>query len=110
MLAVASPGLVDQARQSPALRHAAEVAAWVGQGRPVTAKAVLSRADALAAGRTLGLAMPPWVRSAADVPGLHWPWTAAIAAGLLTIGGKRAKPGPLAASWDAVPREQLLGC
>lgn len=110
MVAAASPGLVDQARQSLALRHAAEVAAWVGQGRPVTAKAVLSRADALAAGRALGLTMPPWVRSAADVPALHWPWTSAIAAGLLTIDGKRAKPGPLAAPWHAVGGEQLLDC
>lgn len=110
MVAAASPGLVGQARQSLVLRHAAEVAAWVGQGRPVTAKAVLSRADALAAGQALGLAMPPWVRSAADVPGLHWPWTSAIAAGLLTIDGKRAKPGSLAASWHAVPGEQLLDC
>ncbi|MQA64141.1 MAG: plasmid pRiA4b ORF-3 family protein [Actinophytocola sp.] len=71
---------------------------------------MLSRTDALAAGRALGLAMPPWVRSAADVPGLHWPWTSAIGAGLLTIDGKRVKPGPLPASWDAVGGEQLLGC
>ncbi|MPY98205.1 MAG: plasmid pRiA4b ORF-3 family protein [Actinophytocola sp.] len=52
--------------------------------------------------------MPSWVRSAADVPDLHWPWTAAIAVGLLSVDGKRVTPGSLAASWHATNDEQLM--
>lgn len=104
----ASPSLVEHARQATVLRNAAVVAAWVGTGRPVTAKGVLSRADGLAAGTALGLAMPARVRSAADVPGLQWPWATAITAGLLSVDGKRALPGPRIASWNTVSNEQLM--
>jgi hypothetical protein len=40
-----APAVVEAARECPLLARARAVAAFVGAGRPVTAKAVLSRAD-----------------------------------------------------------------
>lgn len=94
--------LVDAARKCTALRHAAALAEWVGEGRPVTAKHVLRPADALAAGRALGIAVPKSLRSAADLAALHYPWTAALAIGLLSISDGRVMAGQDPAGDDEV--------
>jgi hypothetical protein len=60
-------------RVSDALRGAVVLAGWVGAGQAVTAKGVLRRAVVPAAGPALGVELPEWVRSAADVSALHWP-------------------------------------
>ena len=90
------------------MRGAAALAGWVGAGRVVTAKGVLRRADVPAAGRELGVELPERVRSAADVPALHWPWTAALGAGLLSIEGGRAVPGQALASWRSAKPDEVL--
>ena len=72
------------------LTRARAVAAFVGRGRPVTAKAVLRRADILPACAAARLPDPGRVVSAADVLALHRAWTAAQGAGLLTVGATRA--------------------
>jgi hypothetical protein len=74
----------------------------------VTAKGVLRRADVPAAGRALGIELPEWVRSAADVPALHRPWTAAVGAGLLTVDGGRAVPGQALAGWRSAKPAEVL--
>ncbi len=74
----------------------------------MTAKGVLRRADVAAAGRALGVELPGWVRSAADVVALHWPWTAALGAGLLTVDGGRAVPGPGLAGWGSATPDEVL--
>ncbi|MGI8310060.1 plasmid pRiA4b ORF-3 family protein [Saccharopolyspora hattusasensis] len=89
------------------LRDAVVLADWVGTGRAVTAKRVLRRADVPVAGRALGIALPERVRSAADVPALHWPWTAALGAGLLSIDGGRAVSADLA-GWQAADPDEVL--
>ncbi|WP_223839555.1 hypothetical protein [Saccharopolyspora pogona] len=60
----------------------------------MTANRVLRRADVPVAGRALGIELPESVRSAADVPALHWRWTAALGAGLISIEGGRAVVAP----------------
>jgi hypothetical protein len=85
--------LACSARECAASRGAVDLAGWVGAGRAVTAKGVLRRADVPAAARVLGVELPDWVRSAADVPALHWPWLAALGAGLLSVDGGRAVAG-----------------
>jgi hypothetical protein len=102
--------LADAARHCVVLRHAFTLANWVGEGRPVTAKDVLRRADIPAAGRALGIDVPERVRSAADEPGLHRPWTAALAVGLLSLDGKRVVPGPARAGWRSATDDAVLGC
>jgi hypothetical protein len=67
------------------------VTAFVGTGRPVTAKAVLRRVDIPGACAAAGLPDPGRVVSAAHVPALHRAWTAAQAAGLLTVGATQAR-------------------
>lgn len=67
-----------------------KLTAWVGSGRPVTAKGVLRPADLPAAAAALGVQAPAKVRTAADVPPIHWPWVAAEAAGLIEVGTARA--------------------
>jgi pRiA4b ORF-3-like protein len=100
--------LVRAARECPALRHGAVLAEWVGAGRPVTAKRVLRRADIPHAGRMLGVALPGSARSAADLPALHHPWTAAGAIGLLSISGGRAVTGPALVGWRSAADEEVL--
>lgn len=98
----------EAARKCAALRHASALANWVGAGRPVTAKRVLRRADVPSAAPALGVTVPQWVRSAADVPALHYPWTAALAVGLLSISAGRAVPGPALARWRSVDGGEVL--
>ncbi|MEU6265863.1 plasmid pRiA4b ORF-3 family protein [Saccharopolyspora shandongensis] len=108
---VGSDDLVDDlarsARDCAALRNAVVLADWVGTGRAVTAKRVLRRADVPVAGRALGIELPGRVRSAADVPALHWPWMAALGAGLLSIDGGRAVSSALA-GWQAARADEVL--
>ncbi|HEX5114242.1 MAG TPA: plasmid pRiA4b ORF-3 family protein [Pseudonocardiaceae bacterium] len=60
------------------------------------------------AGRALGIAVPQRVRSAADVVELQYPWTAALAIGLMAISDGRAVPGPALPRWRSTPDEELL--
>jgi hypothetical protein len=85
-----APTVVEAARECPLLTRARAVAAFVGAGRPVTAKAVLRRADIPAACAATGLAAPGRVVSAAHVPALQRAWTAAQGAGILTVGHREA--------------------
>jgi hypothetical protein len=103
-----SDDLAGAARECDALRHAVALAAWVGTGRAVTAKRVLRRADVPVAGRALGVELPKRVRSAADVPALHIPWTAALGAGLLSIEGSRAVAASPVASWRSANPDEVL--
>jgi hypothetical protein len=88
---------------------------WAGAGRPITAKAVLRRADVGDAARAIGVTAPAWVRTAADLPEMHHPWLVARAAGWLRIEGDVAMASspaggdPLtawSAGFDAVIREE----
>lgn len=88
--ATPTPAVVDAARGCLLLTRAHAVAAFVDAGRPVTAKAVLRRADIPAACASAGLPDPGRVTSAAHVPALHRAWTAAQGAGLLTVGATQA--------------------
>jgi hypothetical protein len=76
--------------------RAVELAHWVGRdGRPVTAGRVLRRVDVVPAGSVLGVRVPAKVRTAADVPVLHRPWSFAVGAGLIQISGNVAVVGPV---------------
>lgn len=63
---------------------------WVGSGKPVTAKGFLKPTQLPAAAAALGVKAPAKVRTAADVPPVHWPWVAAEAAGLIEVGAAKA--------------------
>lgn len=89
-VATEHPSISEAARNCVLLTRARAVAGFVGAGRPVTAKAVLRRADLPAACAAAGLPDPGRVVSAAHVPALHRAWTAAQGAGLLAIGSTRA--------------------
>src|SRR5712691_5443054 len=67
--------------------------------RPVTSAQVLRKADVPAAGAAIGVRVPPSTRTAADVPDLHGPWSAAIAAGLLRISDGMVAGGPAREGW-----------
>src|SRR5689334_21016638 len=89
--------------------RARRLAEWVGPGgRPVTAKGVPRPADIPAAAAVVGVEAPARVRSAADMEGLHRPWTAAVGAGYISIDGNRATlvdgpaRDPADAWWDAL--------
>jgi hypothetical protein len=86
--------LVEQAEQCVVMVRARRLAAWVGEGRSVTAKAVLRRPDVPDAAKAVGVDLPVRFRSAADVQVLHHPWLVAQAAGLIVVGASRATPGP----------------
>lgn len=100
--------LAVAARECNALRHAVALADWLGAGRPVTAKRVLRRADVPRAGRALAIAVPERVRSAADVPELHYPWTAALVIGLLVVSDGHAVSGPASLQWRSITDDEVL--
>jgi hypothetical protein len=100
--------LVAAARECAVLRNAVALADWVGPGRPVTAKRVLRPTDVASAAQVLGVEVPQRFRSAADVPALHYRWTAAVGAGLLSISGGRAVPGPALTGWRSVAEDAVL--
>jgi Plasmid pRiA4b ORF-3-like protein len=82
------------------LRSAAALAHWIGTAeRPVTSAQVLRKADAAAAGAAIGVRVPPKIRSAADLPELHGPWSAAVAMGLLQISEGKVSSGPALEGW-----------
>ncbi len=85
--------VVDATHSCLLLNRARALAAFVGTGRPVTAKAVLRRADIAAACAAAALPDPGRVVTAAHVPALHRAWTAAQGAGLLTLGATQARAG-----------------
>jgi hypothetical protein len=73
--------------------------------RPVTSAQVLRKADVPTAGAAIGVRVPPNTRTAADVPELHGPWSAAIAMGLLRISDRMVTSGHALEGWppsDAV--------
>jgi len=78
------------AGQCQIVAQAGRIAAWVGDGRAVTAKGVARRSDLSAVASALDVEIPGRVVSAADVKAIHRPWTVAEAAGMITIRAGRA--------------------
>ncbi|GAB2990614.1 hypothetical protein LWP59_07060 [Amycolatopsis acidiphila] len=72
------------------LSPAIKLKRWVGPGKPVTANGVLKPSQLPGAAAALGVEVPAKVRTAADVPRIHWPWIAAQAAGLIEVGAAKA--------------------
>ncbi len=71
----------------------------------MTSAQVLRKADVPGAGAAIGVRVPPNTRTAADVPELHGPWSAAIATGLLRISDGMVTSGHALEGWppgDAV--------
>ena len=90
--------------------QAVTLARWVGTGRrPVTAGQVLRRADIPAAAAALGVDVPPRPRTMADVRALHRPWCAAVATGLLQVGGGWVTGGPALQGWPPGDADLLAG-
>ena len=78
------------AGQCQIVAQAGRIAAWVGDGRVVTAKGVPRRSDLSAVASALDVEIPGHVVSAAHVKAIHRPWIVAEAAGMITIGAGRA--------------------
>ena len=97
--------VAELARSCVLMSRARALAAWVGPGRPVSARGVLRRGDVGAACVACGLDDPGRVRSAADVPALHRAWVVAEGAGLITVGLSEAvaatPPDDPLAQWRA---------
>ena len=90
--------------------QAVTLARWAGTGRrPVTAGQVLRRADIPAAAAALGVDVPPRPRTMADVRALHRPWCAAVATGLLQVGGGWVTGGPALQGWPPGDADLLAG-
>lgn len=90
-------------------QQARALAKWVGRpGRTVTAGRVVRRADVAAAGTAVGVPVPDRVRTAADVPALHRPWSFALGSGLLTISGSVAAAGPALEQWRSLTDVEAL--
>jgi len=88
------------ARQCAVLASAVALARWIGPAkRPVTPAQVLSKADAPAAGAAIGVRVPPKIRSAADLPELHRPWSVGVATGLLRISDGMVTGGQALEGW-----------
>ena len=90
--------MVDEAAQLAGecaiIRQAVALAGWVGpEGKALTRAGVLRKPAVPAACTAIGIRAPERFRSAADVPGLHRPWTAALALGVLAIDDDRATAG-----------------
>jgi Plasmid pRiA4b ORF-3-like protein len=82
------------AAQVHVVAQAARLAAWVAEGRAVTAKRVLRRGDVPAAARALGIDDPGFVVSAARVAAIHHPWLVAEASGMIAVGETLAVAQP----------------
>jgi hypothetical protein len=90
--------MVDEAAQlaeeCAIIRQAVALAGWVGpEGKALTRVGVLRKSAVPAACTAIGIRAPERFRSAADVPGLHRPWTAALALGVLAIDDDQATAG-----------------
>jgi hypothetical protein len=82
------------------LRSAVALARWIGTAqRPVTSSEVLRKADVPDAGAAIGVRVPPKIRSAADLPELHGPWTVAVGTGLLRISDGMVTGGQALEGW-----------
>jgi pRiA4b ORF-3-like protein len=91
------------------LETAVLLAGWVGGGKSVTSTGVPKPADAAAAARACGLAVPPGkITRAARIPGLVEAWDLALATGLVEFEGDRALPGPNRGAWPDGPDEQVV--
>ncbi|MEV6348556.1 plasmid pRiA4b ORF-3 family protein [Actinoplanes sp. NPDC051851] len=102
-------GTAHLARGCLMAEQARTLASWVGRpGRTVTAGRVLRRADVAAAGAVLGVPVPEKVRTAADVPALHRPWSFALGSGLLKISGSVAAAGPALEQWSSSADTEAL--
>jgi hypothetical protein len=88
------------AGECPIIRRAIVLAAWVGpEGKALTRVGVLRKPAVPSACAAIGVRVPDRFRSAADVPGLHRPWTAALAVGVLAVADDRAVAGPGLDGW-----------
>jgi hypothetical protein len=102
-------GAARLARGCLMAEQAGALARWVGRpGRTVTAGRVVRRADATAAGTAVGVPVPDRVRTAADVPDLHRPWSFAVGSGLLKISGSVATAGPAWEQWSSSTDTETL--
>ena len=82
------------------IRRAVLLGRWAGpEGKALTRAWVLRKPAVPAACAAIGIRLPERFRSAADVPALHWPWTAALALGVLEVTGDRAVAGPELDGW-----------
>jgi hypothetical protein len=82
------------------IRRAVALARWVGpEGKALTRVGVLRKPAVPVACAAIGIRLPERFRSAADIPGLHRPWTAALALGVLEIVGDRAAASPELDGW-----------
>ena len=82
------------------IRRAVALARWVGpEGEALTRVGVLRKPAVPGACATIGIRLPERFRSAADIPGLHRPWTVALAIGVLEIIGDRAAASPELDGW-----------
>jgi len=98
------------AREAAVMRQSLRLANWLAQSpRRVTAGQVLRPADVAVAGAALGVDVPTRVRTSADVPALHRPWTVAVATGLVTIDTGMATAGPALSGQPDVADAELLG-
>src|SRR3984957_20083872 len=96
--------MVDEAAQlaeeCAIIRRAVALAGWVGpEGKALTRVGVLRKPTVPGACAAIGIRLPERFRSAADIPGLHRPWTAALALGVLEIVGDRAAASPEPDGW-----------
>jgi hypothetical protein len=92
--ATAAVEVSQLAGQCHIVAQAGRIAAWVGDGRAVTAKGVPRRSDLSAVASALDVEIPGHVVSAAHVKAIHRPWIVAEAAGLITVGAARAVAAP----------------
>ena len=84
------------------IRRAVALARWVRpEGKALTRVGVLRKPAVPGACAAIGIPVPERFRSAADIPGLHRPWTAALAFGVLEIVGDRAAASPELDGWPA---------
>src|SRR5215470_14735706 len=98
------------ARGSVVVARAVTLARWIGRGRrPVTAGQVLRKADVPAAGRAVGVEVPPRLRTMADIRALHRPWCVAVTTGLLQVGGGWVTAGPALERWPPGEADLLAG-
>src|SRR5260370_39758914 len=90
--------------------QAITLARWIGTvRRQVTAGRVRRRADVPAAGAALRVDVPPRLRTMAGIPALHRPWCAAVATGLLQVGGGWVTAGPALEGWPPGDADLLAG-
>jgi hypothetical protein len=82
------------------IRRAVALACWAGpEGKALTRVGVLRKPEVPAACAAIGIRVPERFRTAADVPGLHRPWTVAVALGVLAIADDRAVASPELGGW-----------